>query len=60
MSPTTTPSTPGAPSCADTPPSAAEQESTPGLFPPKDADDATRAAWLATSPWPEVVFATAR
>ena len=33
--------------------------SAPGLFPPKDADDETRRRWLATSPWPEVVFAAA-
>ena len=29
------------------------------LFPPKDADAETRRRWLATSPWPEVVFAAA-
>lgn len=29
------------------------------LFPPKDADAETRRRWLATSPWPEVVFASA-
>ena len=29
------------------------------IFPPRDADAHTRAAWLARSPWPEVVFATA-
>ncbi|HHU11338.1 MAG TPA: hypothetical protein GXZ60_15205 [Intrasporangiaceae bacterium] len=60
MSPTTTPSTPGAPSCADTSPPATTDERVPGLFPPKDADEATRRAWLADTPWPEVVFATAR
>ena len=30
------------------------------LFPPRDADAETRAAWLARSPWPEIVFACAR
>ena len=29
------------------------------LFPPRNADPDTRAAWLARSPWPEVVFASA-
>ncbi len=29
------------------------------LFPPKDADEETRRRWLATSRWPEVVFAAA-
>ena len=29
------------------------------LFPPRDADAETRRRWLATSPWPEVVFASA-
>ena len=29
------------------------------LFPPKDADVETRRRWLASSPWPEVVFAAA-
>ena len=29
------------------------------LFPPKDADAEARRRWLATSPWPEVVFASA-
>ena len=29
------------------------------LFPPKDADAEARRRWLATSPWPEVVFAAA-
>ncbi|MCA1781121.1 MAG: hypothetical protein ABR500_14975 [Dermatophilaceae bacterium] len=29
------------------------------LFPPRDADADTRRAWLADSPWPEVVFASA-
>lgn len=29
------------------------------LFPPRDADPETRRRWLATSPWPEVVFASA-
>ncbi|MGG5257350.1 hypothetical protein [Phycicoccus avicenniae] len=29
------------------------------LFPPADADAETYRAWLAASPWPEVVFASA-
>ncbi len=29
------------------------------LFPPADADDETHRRWLAASPWPEVVFASA-
>lgn len=29
------------------------------IFPPRDADSGARAAWLASSPWPEVVFASA-
>ena len=29
------------------------------LFPPRDADAETRRRWLASSPWPEVVFASA-
>ena len=29
------------------------------IFPPKDADAETRRRWLASSPWPEVVFASA-
>ena len=32
---------------------------TQSLFPPKDADAETRRRWLASSPWPEVVFAAA-
>ncbi|KAB7744604.1 hypothetical protein GA707_08350 [Nostocoides sp. F2B08] len=30
------------------------------LFPPTDADVAGHRSWLARSPWPEVVFASAR
>jgi hypothetical protein len=29
------------------------------LFPPRDADAETHRRWLAHSPWPEVVFASA-
>ena len=29
------------------------------IFPPKDADAEARRRWLASSPWPEVVFAAA-
>lgn len=64
MSHMTTPSTPGAQSCADTPHSSVPEDGrdapvTGGLFPPKDADESTRRAWLAATPWPEVVFASA-
>ncbi|MBC7310266.1 MAG: hypothetical protein GXY39_13410 [Actinomycetales bacterium] len=31
----------------------------PPIFPPADADVMTRRRWLATTPWPEVVFASA-
>ena len=30
------------------------------LFPPRDTDIAGHRSWLARSPWPEVVFASAR
>ena len=30
------------------------------LFPPRDADAEVRRAWLAASPWPEIVFASAQ
>ena len=29
------------------------------IFPPRDADDDTYRRWIASSPWPEVVFAAA-
>ena len=38
------------------PPDAAARQA---IFPPKDADPETRRRWLASSPWPEVVFASA-
>ena len=48
-------------SCADT--SALAGAAAPPvwapLFPPRDADEETRRRWIATSPWPEVVFASA-
>ena len=46
---------------AAAPASAPAGRSLPGqpLFPPKDADAEARRRWLATSPWPEVVFAAA-
>lgn len=48
--------------CADA--SASSVDRAPGprvqpIFPPKDADAEARRRWLATSPWPEVVFAAA-
>lgn len=51
-------------SCADGSPtlSLSPTAAAPGrapLFPPRDADAETRRRWLATSPWPEVVFASA-
>ena len=49
------PAQPAAPtSTAMLPSSGARQ-----LFPPKDADAETRRRWLASSPWPEIVFASA-
>ncbi|HYN67491.1 MAG TPA: hypothetical protein VES93_11435 [Ornithinibacter sp.] len=48
--------------CTDASPRPAAPSGVPGaqpLFPPKDADAETRRRWLASSPWPEVVFAAA-
>lgn len=48
--------------CADASASSVDGSPTPGvqpLFPPKDADAEARRRWLASSPWPEVVFAAA-
>ena len=60
------PITPRNASCADASPSApgvgGSAPTSTGrapLFPPRDADAETRRRWLATSPWPEVVFASA-
>lgn len=58
---TTVPPVPPVPhrdaSCADV---AASVRSRPAaLFPPRDADGETFRAWIASSPWPEVVFAAA-
>jgi hypothetical protein len=52
------PLTPRDASCSDAPGAAAAPGATP-LFPPRDADAETRRRWLASSPWPEVVFASA-
>lgn len=71
MSPTIHPSPAGAQMCADDSPIGAEPLGTtvlaagfpgafPRVFPPRDADEATRRAWLASTPWPEVAFAAAR
>jgi len=62
----------GAVMCADTTPSPrsvlAPRLSQPSplpalvataIFPPAGCDEDTRRAWLASSPWPEVVFASA-
>jgi hypothetical protein len=48
--------------CADASAPAGTTSPAPGvqpLFPPKDADAEARRRWLASSPWPEVVFAAA-
>jgi hypothetical protein len=49
--------------CADAPSGALDASpavpSGQPLFPPKDADAEARRRWLASSPWPEVVFAAA-
>ncbi len=50
---TTTPSS--APMCPPAPEPAPHQ----GIVPPRDADAATYRRWIASSPWPEVVFASA-
>ena len=65
MSPTTTHSPIGDVMCRDTPPPEPVIEPVieplfpPPLFPPRDADAEARRAWLVSSPWPEVVFASA-
>ncbi len=51
---TATPST--APMC---PQPSSEPARHHGIFPPRDADADTYRAWIAASPWPEVVFAAA-
>ena len=60
---TTTTTDPLAALCADpgaqAPGSVSPSLSAQPLFPPKDADAETRRRWLASSPWPEVVFAAA-
>ena len=58
------PTTVSGASCADaspagTAPAAAVTPGHAALFPPRDADADTRRRWLASSPWPEVVFASA-
>ena len=52
---TSTTRTTGVETCPEGP---AESRPQP-LFPPADADAETYRAWLASSPWPEVVFASA-
>ena len=47
-----------APSGAAAAPAVAAARMLP-LFPPRDADAEARRRWLASSPWPEVVFASA-
>ncbi len=64
MSPTTYPTPTGGVMCEDLSPRERMPEPAfamtfPRLFPPVDADADTRRAWLAASPWPEVVFSSA-
>lgn len=44
---------------ADDAATAASNDPFPRVFPPADSDAQTRRSWLASSPWPEVVFASA-
>ena len=57
------PNTPSDASCGDAaPPTSLRPDpmvSRAPLFPPRDADPETRRRWLASSPWPEIVFASA-
>ena len=58
------PLTPRDAACADgagagLPAAAAAPAAPPSQLPPQDADPPARRRWLATSPWPEVVFAAA-
>ncbi len=46
-------------SCADAIAAPAVAGQRAPLFPPRDADAETYRAWIAASPWPEVVFAAA-
>ena len=55
MPPTATTSPSGEPMCPE--PAAAHHWAV--LVPPRDADEEAFRRWLATSAWPEVVFATA-
>ncbi len=56
MSPTTTTTRTGPPMCPAPEPTEPPRQP---LFPPADADAETYRRWLAASPWPEVVFASA-
>ena len=59
---TTTTTDPRGALCADASAPTGPTSPSPGgqpLFPPKDADAEARRRWLASSPWPEVVFAAA-
>jgi hypothetical protein len=55
------PTTPRDASCADASDALATTRTSGlvSLFPPRDADAAAYRAWVAASPWPEVVFAAA-
>lgn len=46
-------------SCGDASPAVEPTRQVAALFPPRDADAETYRAWVASSPWPEVVFAAA-
>ncbi|WP_299445534.1 hypothetical protein [uncultured Phycicoccus sp.] len=48
-----------APTSGATCPEQRAEAASPPLFPPRDADAAAYRRWLAESPWPEVVFASA-
>ena len=56
---TTSTTDPRSAACADRAATTAAVRNVQPLFPPKDADAEARRRWLASSPWPEVVFASA-
>lgn len=57
MSTTTTSTPAGAETCPEA--EGVRPAGHQSLFPPADADAETYRRWLAASPWPEVVFASA-
>ncbi len=56
---TTTTTVPADPRPCPAPASAGDAVGRQPLFPPPDADPDAYRRWLAASPWPEVVFASA-